>query len=52
MDYPSLIGDPPWLLDSVLGATSSSVHEVNVKAEKEAKRMIAIIFFITDLVWG
>jgi len=34
------------LCDSFLGATSSSVHEVKAMAEKEAKRMMAIIFFM------
>jgi len=45
--YPSLIGEPPWLFDfSSFGATSSSVQEVNAMVEKEARRRIAINFFI------
>jgi len=46
MNYPSLIGEPPWLFDSTLGVTSSSVHEVKAIAEKEAKSIIANIFFM------
>ncbi len=48
----SLIGEPPWLLDSVLGATSSSVQDVKAMAENEAKRMIAINFFMAVSDFG
>jgi hypothetical protein len=43
------MGEPPLFIVSICGATSSSVHEVNAIAEKEAKRMMAISFFMSGV---